>query len=221
MKKSPFAVDTDEERRLVLPEFRRRAMRFACSRRMKMEDAEEFASFAMIEYLRSGRYAFEWLVTDFWRELHGRKGLPSHEGKRAMAAAGTIDALLGLAAPDRDLTPQRDVQALLMLIPDERTRRMLRLFLDGYTLGEIGELEGGMKYVPGPAKDGRRLVKCRGPISESRVSQILTQGLKKIRRRLGLGRTSAHVFKYSPLAPAEFPAATPADRRRRRPLKAA
>lgn len=208
MEKSPFAVETPEERRSVLPLFRERAIRFALSRRMRINDAEDFASFAMIDYLRSGRYEFAWLWVDYLRETLGRPGTPGFEAKHALATALSLDQVSIQSEPERNPGPSRDAHSLLLFIRDERVQKIFQLYLEGHTMAEIGRIiDAGSSAFHWAKNRHGKLVRRKARLSEARVSQLMGEGYRDIRRRLGLSAQSDNAVSSAPnmLEPTQVP----------------
>jgi hypothetical protein len=223
MKKSSFAVETLDERRAVSGALYDRARKYGLSRRMNEETADDFASFTAIAYLETGRYDLHWHLVDFMRETVGRHGTKCFEVKSAIALPlhlehEDLDLRDRLAAPERDLSAQRELQSLMLFIPDERTREIFRLYLEGHNLREIaervqprarGRRSTAQRKVWVRNRKGklvRRLPKDEAPadetdapaggITESRVSQIMTNAILHIRRKLGLPSRTADDIKF-------------------------
>jgi RNA polymerase sigma factor (sigma-70 family) len=151
---------TDDE--LVYRQYRR-FFRFGRARALR-ETAEEFAAFAIAEWLQTRRANAQWLWVDYVREQCGRDERINGDGLGARCERGRVEVTeaLQIAVPPEPHAERIDARRLLHQV-DGRTRRILEaVFWEGRTQRETGERLG---------------------IAESRVSQILASTITKLRRK--------------------------------------
>lgn len=70
-----------EDEKLIA--FYQRAFRFSHCKLHRQEDREDFASFALIQYMKRGSYSLPWIWVDFVRSRFGKKGTKSSVHRKA------------------------------------------------------------------------------------------------------------------------------------------
>lgn len=201
MPRKRVTASDEAERHARLPELR--AVWEAFARRKGVDPAivEDFVSWASVTYLAgSGRAWGHWLWVDFVREMTAtREGDPYFEEKLAFFQTRSLDAQL---IPVATVTPSDDdrLEDFLRHLPDERSRLVFRLYALGFTQPEIGEMITQTKRI----RVNRSVRRVEVPITGSRVCQILTSGIARIRRALRLPDEAASVRQSPGVTPEQI-----------------
>lgn len=149
-------------------EVREKLLAYAFSKRMVHENAEDFASWGVVEFLQSGREWGQWLLVDYLRKEIGRTDKPSFQKKHALYHAFSLDYApdenspmsVFLAAELLDDNHEERIRDAIRLHPQARTRFVLEQVLAGFTENEIAKVID---------------------LTESRVSQIVKHGIIRIK----------------------------------------
>lgn len=120
------------------------------TKNMAPNDEDDCVQECLASYFEKGRgQTIDQAVIDYLRGESGRKGSASYEDRRSLKTVREFDE-------NRSYDQSMDATAVDLSLIQGRAREVFKFYVEGYTESEIGENLG---------------------ISESRVSQILREGI--------------------------------------------